>query len=157
MTDRAKKISELTAKTSLANSDVFVIVDVSANTTKKVAANAVSNYVLSNSNTNLSYVVANTSSFIVNSSHSVILADTSALNNDMFIQLPTVSSNGKTYIVKNINASYAVYVHSANSGGLNIIEDHDSSGTLLGNVSVSTAESITWMHHNGIYRIINKY
>lgn len=36
MTDRAKKVSELTALSSLAANDVFLVVDVSANTTKKV-------------------------------------------------------------------------------------------------------------------------
>ena len=151
MTDRAKKISELTAKTSLANSDVFVIVDSTSNTTKKVAANTVSNYVLST----LPIILANSTSFIANSSHYVILADTGNLNNNMFIQFPTVSSNGKVYTVKNINSSYSVYIHSANSGGINNIEEVGS-GYLVGNTELSFSASVTWIHYNGIYRIINK-
>lgn len=152
MSDRAKKISELTAKASLANSDVFVIVDASANTTKKVAANTVKSYVL-----NLSYIVANTAAFVANSSHSVIFADNGNIGQDIFVQLPTTTTNGKTYTVKNINNSYDVFVHSAANGTLNIIENHDLTGTLLGNVEIAYASSVTWMYDNGIYRIINKY
>jgi len=46
MTERSKKISELAALTAdtLANNDLFVVVDVSASETKRVTANNISNY-----------------------------------------------------------------------------------------------------------------
>lgn len=47
MADRAKKISELGAITanSVANTDLFVVVDTSASETKKMAASEVASYI----------------------------------------------------------------------------------------------------------------
>lgn len=46
MTDRAKKISELNtlAANTVANTDLFVVVDTSATETKKLTANSLSTY-----------------------------------------------------------------------------------------------------------------
>lgn len=48
MTDRAKKITELTALTSAANNDLLVIEDVSANTTKSIALSDLTKTVYAN-------------------------------------------------------------------------------------------------------------
>ncbi len=46
MAERSKKVSELTALTAntIANNDLFIIVDVSASETKKATANSVANF-----------------------------------------------------------------------------------------------------------------
>lgn len=50
MTDRAKKISELNAlaANTVANTDLFVVVDTSASETKKLTANSLAVYIGSN-------------------------------------------------------------------------------------------------------------
>lgn len=48
MTDRAKKIAELTALTSAANNDLLIIEDVSANTTKKIVITDLTKVVVAN-------------------------------------------------------------------------------------------------------------
>lgn len=45
MSDRAKKITELTVTASVANSDLFIVERVAANTTNTVTANVLSSYV----------------------------------------------------------------------------------------------------------------
>lgn len=45
MSDRAKKITELTVTASVANGDLFILERVAANTTNTVTANVLSNYI----------------------------------------------------------------------------------------------------------------
>lgn len=47
MADRAKKLTELTALTSLASGDLFIVEDVSANTTKSVTMSVLKGAVVS--------------------------------------------------------------------------------------------------------------
>jgi len=46
MSDRAKKITELTTTTSVANSDLFIIERVAANTTSAITGNNLATYVV---------------------------------------------------------------------------------------------------------------
>ena len=105
MSDRAKKISELTAKTSLANSDVFVIVDAAASATKKITANAVAFY----AKIRPVVTVANSTTFVANSSHDAIFAN--CYTGNVNITFPASSvQDGKQYTVKITTANASNYV-----------------------------------------------
>jgi hypothetical protein len=149
MSDRAKKISELTAKTSLANSDVFVIVDTANAATKKITAVAVSFYAkLRQIDT-----VANSTTFIANSSHDVIFANCNSANANITFPASSVE-NGKQYIVKitSANASNFAVITSDVAGKIESVSTY-----VLGNTSLITADynrSATYIASNGFFRII---
>jgi hypothetical protein len=73
MSDRAKKITELTVTASVANSDLFIIERVAANTTNTVTANSLTTYVagklagISNGTSNV-FVTGSAGNVIIKSS-----------------------------------------------------------------------------------------
>jgi hypothetical protein len=150
MSDRAKKISELTAKTSLANSDVFVIVDAAASATKKITANAVASYV----RIRPVVMVANSTTFIANSSHDTIFAN--CYSGNVNITLPASSvQDGKVYIFKitPANASNYMVLTSDVAGKIEDINNNYELGN-TSNLQASYPRAITYIAYGGCFRII---
>lgn len=102
-----------------------------------------------------SITLVEATSYTANSSDEVILCDPNAAGNNIMVTLPTPSTNGKIYTIKNINAGgYYVYVQSSNSSAT--IEVHGS-GSLQSNVSVgnTNGNTVTWVWGAGAYRVLN--
>jgi hypothetical protein len=92
--------------------------------------------------------------YIATATDEVILCNPNSAGANITIDLPVTNvANGKTYIIKNINAgSYDVIVESAN--GASLIEA--SGGTLESNVVLgSTGNCATWIYGSGAYRLIS--
>jgi len=151
MSDRAKKISELTAKTSLANSDVFVIVDAAASATKKITANAVASYV----RIRPVVMVANSTTFIANSSHDTIFAN--CYSGNVNITLPASSvQDGKLYTFKitSTNASNYTVLSSDVAGKIEDAFNNYQLATTT-NLQADYPRGITYIAYGGCFRIIS--
>ncbi len=92
----------------------------------------------------------------VTTSQDIILCDPNAAGGNVTITLPAAPPSGKTYTVKNINTgSHVVYVQPALAGAIETEFGLVSAGSYA--TLNATGGTITWVYHDGVYRIINKF
>lgn len=98
--------------------------------------------------------LVNTTAYLANSSHEILLCDPNAAGNNITVTLPNTAANGKIYTIKNINdGGYDVYVEA--NGQPNIIELHGA-GTFNTYDNISTSGNVvSWVYYNGYYRVVS--
>jgi len=97
MSDRAKKITELTVSTSVANSDLFIIERVAGNTTNAVSANSLVSYINGKiANTSYTWLSNQTFSANVAVSGNLSVNTNMTVNGDLTVNNYVIAANGTT-------------------------------------------------------------